>query len=244
MRSKPDGYTLLLAGTAAFTFNPLIFKNLPYDAVNGFEHIAITGGGPFVMVASRESGVDSLLHLISKAKANPGALAYGSFGVGSSPHVAGEIFSMKAGIKLIHAPFKGSADSLTALIGNQIPIAIDTLAATKVQIEAGKIKALAQTGSQRSPLLPDVSTMFELGFQDVVSESWFGIVAPKGTPEAVVERLAQASQSFMSNPEVMEKFAALGFDSRFVDRTGFKRLIEDGLRNNEPVIKAAGIKSE
>lgn len=243
-RAKPDGYTLLLAATSTYTFNPLIFENLPYDPVDGFEHIAITGGAPLLIVANKESGIDSLSHLVTRARSAPGTLAYGTFGVGSSTHVLGEMLSLKAKIKLLHSPFKGTADSLTALLGNQIPFAIDTWAGTKAQIQAGKVKALAQTGAQRSPFMPDVPTVAESGFPDVVLESWFGIVAPKGTPDEVVKRLTQASRAFMAKAETKEKLAALGYDSRFADGTEFKRLVKEGLRNNEPVLKAAGIKQE
>ncbi|HEY0294758.1 MAG TPA: tripartite tricarboxylate transporter substrate binding protein [Bordetella sp.] len=189
--SKPDGYTMLLA-TFAHAVNPALYPNLPYDTDKAFEPVAMIAHSPNVLVVSPKLPFHSVQDLLAYAKAHPGTLNYGSTGIGTSAHLAGELLKNLAGINMKHVPYKGAAPALTDLISGQIQVMLITAASATSYVKSGQVRALAVTSAQRSPAFPDLPTLAEAGVPGYQAESWSGIFVPAGTPEPVVRRLRDA----------------------------------------------------
>jgi len=241
-RAAPDGYTFMITGAPTFTLNPLLYSNLNYDPIKSYEYVAIAGSTPFVILTNPQTGIGTVDDITSKSAAQP--LSFGSFGNGSTPHIAGESLAQRTGAKLLHVPYRGSAPAMTDLIGNQIPLSIDTLVAGLPQIKAGKARAVALTGNARSPLVPDVPTVAESGVTGYDFETWFGVVLPHGTPAPIVSRLSKEIQAVMAEPDTRAKLQDLGFDATYQDPAAFRRKVETELERNVAIIKAAGIKPD
>jgi len=241
-RAAPDGYTFMITGAPTFTLNPLLYSNLNYDPIKSYEYVAIAGSTPFVILTNPQTGIGTVADITSKSAAQP--LSFGSFGNGSTPHIAGESLAQRTGAKLLHVPYRGSAPAMTDLIGNQIPLSIDTLVAGLPQIKAGKARAVALTGNARSSLVPDVPTVAESGVTGYDFETWFGVVLPHGTPAPIVSRLSKEIQAVMAEPDTRAKLQDLGFDATYQDPAAFRRKVETELERNVAIIKAAGIKPD
>ena len=241
-RAAPDGYTLMITGAPTFTLNSLLYSNLNYDPVKSYEYVAIAGSTPFVILTNPQTGIGTMADITKKSAAQ--SLSFGSFGNGSTPHIAGESLAQRTGAKLLHVPYRGSAPAMTDLIGNQIPLSIDTLVASLPQIKAGKARAVALTGSARSQLVPDVPTVAESGVAGYDFETWFGVVMPKGTPAPIVNRMSQEIQAVMAEPDTRAKLQELGFDATYQDPAAFRAKVGAELERNVAVIKAAGIKPD
>ncbi|MGE6919134.1 Bug family tripartite tricarboxylate transporter substrate binding protein [Achromobacter kerstersii] len=241
-RAAPDGYTFMITGAPTFTLNPLLYSNLNYDPIKSYEYVAIAGSTPFVILTNPQTGIGTVADITSKSAAQP--LSFGSFGNGSTPHIAGESLAQRTGAKLLHVPYRGSAPAMTDLIGNQIPLSIDTLVAGLPQIKAGKARAVALTGNTRSSLVPDVPTVAESGVTGYDFETWFGVVLPHGTPAPIVSRLSKEIQAVMAEPDTRAKLQDLGFDATYQDPAAFRRKVETELERNVAIIKAAGIKPD
>ena len=186
--SAPDGYTLVMA-TFAHAVNPSINSKLPYDTFKAFAPVALVARSFNIVVVNPKLPFKSLADLIADAKANPGKLNYGSFGIGTSAHLAGEMFKTMAHVDLTHVPYKGSAPAITDLLGGQIQMMFTTVASVASYIEGGQLRALAVTSAQRSPAFPDLPTISEAGVPGYAAESWYGLYAPAGTPPNAVARL-------------------------------------------------------
>ncbi|HCQ47212.1 tripartite tricarboxylate transporter substrate binding protein [Achromobacter sp. LC458] len=241
-RAAPDGYTLMITGAPTFTLNSLLYSNLNYDPVKSYEYVAVAGSTPFVILTNPQTGIGTVADITSKSAAQ--ALSFGSFGNGSTPHIAGESLAQRTGAKLLHVPYRGSAPAMTDLIGNQIPLSIDTLVASLPQIKAGKARAVALTGSARSTLVPEVPTVAESGVSGYDFETWFGVVMPKGTPAPIVNRMSKEIQAVMAEPDTRAKLQELGFDATYQDPAAFRAKVDSELARNVAVIKAAGIKPD
>jgi len=241
-RAAPDGNTFMITGAPTFTLNPLLYSNLNYDPIKSYEYVAIAGSTPFVILTNPQTGIGTVADITSKSAAQP--LSFGSFGNGSTPHIAGESLAQRTGAKLLHVPYRGSAPAMTDLIGNQIPLSIDTLVAGLPQNKAGKARAVALTGNARSPLVPDVPTVAESGVTGYDFETWFGVVLPHGTPAPIVSRLSKEIQAVMAEPDTRAKLQDLGFDATYQDPAAFRRKVETELERNVAIIKAAGIKPD
>ncbi|MGV2865604.1 Bug family tripartite tricarboxylate transporter substrate binding protein [Achromobacter sp. AGC39] len=241
-RAAPDGYTLMITGAPTFTLNSLLYSNLNYDPVKSYEYVAVAGSTPFVILTNPQSGIGTVADITSKSAAQ--ALSFGSFGNGSTPHIAGESLAQRTGAKLLHVPYRGSAPAMTDLIGKQIPLSIDTLVASLPQIKAGKARAVALTGSARSTLVPEVPTVAESGVSGYDFETWFGVVMPKGTPAPIVNRMSKEIQAVMAEPDTRAKLQELGFDATYQDPAAFRAKVDSELARNVAVIKAAGIKPD
>ena len=190
--AAPDGYTLLISSNTTFTVNPALKIKLPYDAQKSFESIGLIGTSPLVLLANPSLPANSVKELVALAKAQPGKLAYGSFGNGTTSHLAGEMFKLVTGVDILHVPYKGSSPAMTDLIGGQVPLTFDTNVAALPMLQAGKVKAIAVTSAQRSPSLPKVPTVAEAGYPDFEMVPWITIVAPRGLPSAVQKALGKA----------------------------------------------------
>lgn len=241
-RAAPDGYTLMITGAPTFTLNSLLYSNLNYDPVKSYEYVAIAGSTPFVILTNPQTGIGTMADITKKSAAQ--SLSFGSFGNGSTPHIAGESLAQRTGAKLLHVPYRGSAPAMTDLIGNQIPLSIDTLVASLPQIKAGKARAVALTGSARSQLVPDVPTVAESGVAGYDFETWFGVVMPQGTPAPIVNRMSKEIQAVMTEPDTRAKLQELGFDATYQDPAAFRAKVSAELERNVAVIKAAGIKPD
>lgn len=190
-RAKPDGYTMVMS-TFAHAVNPALYKSLPYDTDKAFEPVALVAHSPNVLVVNPKLPINSVKELLAYAKANPGKLNYGSFGNGTSAHLAGELLKNLAGINMTHVPYKGSAPALTDLLGGQIQVMLTTVASVTSYIKSGQLRALAVTSKQRSPAFPDLPTLDEAGVPGYQAESWYGVFVPANTPQPVVQRLHDA----------------------------------------------------
>jgi len=186
--SAPDGYTLVMA-TFAHAVNPSINSKLPYDTFKAFAPVALVARSFNIVVVNPKLPFKTLQDMIAYAKANPGKLNYGSFGIGTSAHLAGELFKNLAQVDLTHVPYKGAAPAITDLLGGQIELMFTTVASVASYIEGGQLRALAVTSAQRSPAFPDLPTIAEAGVPGYAAESWYGLYAPAGTPADAVARL-------------------------------------------------------
>ena len=206
-KAPPDGYTLLMT-TNVFPVNPYLFDKLPYDPKNDFTAVTLVATANLMLVVNPQLKVNTVQELIAYAKANPGALNFGSSGASSSLRLAVELLQSSAGVKMTHIPFNGAAPLITALVGGQVQLAVVDAAASKGQIEAGKLKALAVTGANRSPILPQLPTLAESGLPGYSAESWFGLLAPAGTPAAVVGKIQSDVAGVLKLPEVAASLRA------------------------------------
>lgn len=199
-KSAPDGYSLLMA-TFAHAVNPAIQEKLPYDTDRAFAPVAMIGKSPNVLVVSAKSPFKSVADLLAHARAHPGKLTFGSYGNGTSAHLAGELFKSQGKLDILHVPYKGSGPAINDLIGGQIDMIFSTSASVSAQVKAGQLRALAVTTRKRSPLYPDVPTVAESGLPDYFVDSWYAVFAPAGTPADVVARLNQGIRSAADQPE-------------------------------------------
>ncbi|WP_338616716.1 tripartite tricarboxylate transporter substrate binding protein [Pigmentiphaga sp. CHJ604] len=201
-KAPADGYTLLVASNATLAINPLLMKDVGYSPTDSFGHVSLLGTVPNVVVARPDAPWTTLAQALDQARERPKGLAYGSMGAGTSNHIGMELVGLQRSATLLHVPYKGSAPALVDLMGGNVDVVVDTLAATLPQVRAGKLKALAILSAKRSPLAPEIGTAQEQGAGEVDLYSWFGIVAPAGTPAPVVERLNAAVRAALADPGV------------------------------------------
>ena len=209
-KSAPDGYTLALIGMTTHAANPWLYKKLPYDPVKDFVPISAAITSPLVLVVNPEVPAKNVQELIAYAKANPGKVHYGSAGVGNTLHLAGEYFRWRAGIDITHVPYKGAPAALNDLLGGRIQMMIDLVQTPLAHIQAGKLRALGTTGTERLAILPDVPTIAEQGLPGFQFATSIGIAAPAGTPKPVVDRLHAEMIKALANPELQAAFAKQG----------------------------------
>lgn len=212
-KSAPDGYTLSLVPTGQLTVLPHIAKNLKFDPFSSFEPISLLAYTGVVIAANAQVPVKDFKDLIAQAKAAPGKFSYSSSGSGTIIHLAGEYLRLKTGVNLLHVPFKGSAPAVTAVLGGDVNLAVDTLTVLAPQIKGGKLKGLAIASAQRSPVLPDVPTVAELGYPGFEVRSWFGLVAAAKTPKEILVRLNAEIAKAAASQSVKDKLAAQGLDA-------------------------------
>jgi tripartite-type tricarboxylate transporter receptor subunit TctC len=199
-KSAPDGYTLLISSNTTFTVNPALKRVLPYDPVLQFESIGLIGSSPLVLLAHPAVAAATVPELVALARSQPGKLSFGSFGAGTTSHLAGELFKVMTGADLLHVPYKGSAPAMTDLIGGQVALTFDTNVAAMPQVAAGKVKAIAVTSRKRSALMPSVPTVAEAGYPDYEMVPWIAIVAPRGLSAEVRGKLGRALQQTLADP--------------------------------------------
>ena len=206
-RARPDGYTLLL-GTVANATNMSIYNNLNYNTERDLVAITQFMSSPSVLVVHPSLPINNLNELIAYAKANPGKLSFASSGAGGSPHLAGEMLKLRAGIDLLHVPYKGASPALNDVLGGNVSMGFMTAAGALPSINAGKLRAIAVAGLERLPQLPNVPTMGEAGIADFEVSSWNGLFAPAGTPPVILQKLADAALKVITEPEMQKTFAS------------------------------------
>lgn len=240
-KAAPDGYTLLLMSNA-HTVNETLIQNKPFQLMRDFVAVAPVNYSDLVLVANPAVPASTLSALITQAKAQPGKLNYASSGPGTPYHMAGELFKSMAGIYLVHIPYRGSTGARTDVIGGQVDVMFDAVTTMAEQVKAGKVKALATTGKQRSDVLPDVPTMSEAGVKGYDATIWLGLMAPKGTPKAVVDRLNSAVSKIVGTPEIKQLWSKQGAVPMVMTPEVFDKYARDDIDKWARVIKTANIK--
>ena len=244
-RAAPDGSTLLLTSDATMTINPHLYARLPYDPVKDFVPVTQLVLLNQLLLVNPAVPASTLAELIAYAKAHPGKLSYASYGSGSQPHLAMEMLKNQTGIDILHVPYKGVPQAVSAVLANEVQMTFSGAASSQAHLKAGKLKALAVGGRTRLAVLPDVPTFSESGFPDVPANAWFGLFAPAGTPPAIIERLHGEITSILKDPEFVQKeIVGKGYElvaSPPQEFVGF--LAADSLRNARAV-KISGAKAE
>lgn len=209
-KSAPDGYTLLMATVGTHAINPSLYKKLPYDAVRDFTPIALVAAAPVAIVVHPSQPVNDLASLVALAKRTPGKISYGSAGNGTPGHLTGEMFKAAAGVDLQHVPYKGSAPAVTDLIGGQIQMMFDPMQSVMSYVQAGKLRAIAVSSAARSPVLPNVPTVAESGYQGFEFMAWWGVFAPAALPAAQAATLASEIERIVQSNIFRDKLGSLG----------------------------------
>jgi tripartite-type tricarboxylate transporter receptor subunit TctC len=241
--AAPDGYTLMTSVSAPITMNKFMQRNFPYDPVTAFAPISLLAESYLLLVVHPSLPVHNVAEFIDYARRNPGKLAYGSSGVGSAHHIAGELLKQKTGIDMVHVPYKGGAPSMQDLIAGNILVAFATAPAALPQMQAGKIRALATTRAERVPELPDIPTIAET-VPGVTTVSWLGLFAPAATPAPIIERLNQAAAQAIANPEVIAAFRLQGLTAHGSTPAELQERIRSELALWGQVVPALGIAAE
>jgi len=242
-KSAPDGYTLLSVGPGSLIINPLIGK-VPYDTQRDFAPVTIMARAPNALVVHPSLPVRSAKELIELARAQPGAINYGSGGNGSTPHLAAALFAAMAGITLTHVPYKGTAPATADLIGGQVQIAFLGIPAVLPHVRSGKLRALAVTGLRRSPELPEIPTVDESAVPGYELSPWYGLLAPSGTPRAIVARLGAEATNIVRSSEMREKLTAQGAEAVGGTPEEYAAVIRAETATWSRVIDHAGLRSE
>jgi tripartite-type tricarboxylate transporter receptor subunit TctC len=241
-KSAPDGYTLVYAPVSAVTTNAFIYKKLPYDVARDFAPITQTVANPLGLIANPSTGPKSIKELVDRAKANPGQINYGSFGIGNLTHLQGVLLSLAAGIKMTHVPYRGQTPEITDILAGQIPLGFTTTAGVTDLVESGKLNLLATFGAERDEQFPKTPTPTEAGYPKAVVVGWAGILAPAGTPKPIVNKLYAAFAKALAMPDVREAILKQG--SKAVASKSpedFENYIKSETAKFLPVIKAAGL---
>ena len=242
-KSAPDGYTLLVMSNT-HTVNESLIPNKPFVLMRDFVPVAPINEADLVLVTKATLPFKTLRELIQDAKARPGAMSYASSGPGTPYHMAGELFKAMAGIDIVHVPYKGSAGARTDVLGGQLEMMFDAIPTMAEHIRAGQVKALATTGKARSPVLPDVPTMAEAGVPGYEATLWLGLMAPRGTPAAVVDRLNRELAKITADPEVRRAWLAQGTAPMTMGVDEFARYLEGDMAKWARVVKVSGAKVE
>ena len=240
-KAEPDGYTILVGSIGVFSINAALFKDLRYHPVRDFAPITLAVTTPNVLVAKPDLKAGSMKELIDFAKANPGRLSYCSSGTGSSDHLTAELLKQMSSTFAVHVPYRGGAACQTDLMGNQVDYSFQNLGAVTNYIRAGRMKAFAVTAKARHPQLPNVPSVAEAGFPDLVVTSWQAAAAPAKTPRDVLDRLNQAAVKALRAPEVAERMAQIGFDVVASTPEAFGKYMEEEVARWTKVVQRGGI---
>ena len=243
-RLPPDGYNILLSSSAQLVTNVHLYKRLGFDPLNDFSPVSQVASSGQVLVVHPSIPVKTVQQLVAIARAKPGSLNFGSGGRGTPAHVAGEVFQVATGTKLVHVPYKGGGLAVVDLVAGQIDMVLSDMAPAVPQVKAGKLRALAVTSERRSPALPDVPTMAEAGIKGSIPEVWWVLMTPRGTAPAVVARLNAEIGTMMKNPDLQERFAQLGITPLHSTPERVTELIRLETPAIGKALKAAGIEPE
>jgi len=243
-KAAPDGYTLLAGTTGALSLNSIVYPKLPYDPVKDFAPISIFAESGFILSIHPSVPAQNLQELVALAKSRPGQLTYATFGVASSSHLLAELFSMTAGVKLVHVPYKGSAPAVTDLVGGQVMLMFDSMQSQMPHLRAKRLRALGLAAARRSAVAPEVPTFAEAGLPGVEGGSWYGLLAPAGTPREIVERLHAELRKALAAPEVRARFESAGIDPLGNTPEEFAAQIRADIEKWGRVVRAADIRAE
>jgi tripartite-type tricarboxylate transporter receptor subunit TctC len=242
-KSQPDGHTLLM-GNVSHAINATLYSKLNYSLVKDFAPITLLASTPNIVVVHPSVAAKSLKELIALARAQPDKLNYASSGSGSSAHLAAELFSSMAGVKMNHVPYKGGGPAVIALVGGQCEVGFATTPSVIQHVKSGKMRGLAVTSAQRSPSTPDLPTVSEAGVPGYEAGTWYGFLVPAGTPKAVVARLHGESVKLLKAPEIKERLDAAGFEPYGTTPAEFSTYIRSEVAKWAKVVKSAGVKAD
>ena len=242
-KARPDGYTLLIV-TSTFAINPSLHAKLPYNPLKDLAPVTRVAVTPYLLVVHPSLPVRTVTDLIGLARKRPGELSYGSVGNGSSTHFATEMFVGRAGIKVLHVPYKGSGPALTALMGGQISFYFGSMPASIPQARAGKLRAVAVTGAKRAPAAPEIPTVAESGLPGYEFMAWYGLFAPAGTPPAIVGQIQGAVRSVLERPDIRERLLAEGNEAVGSTSDEFAAVIRADIARYAKIVKDANIKAD
>ena len=241
-QSLPDGYTLLLANTGTMVINPAIYTKAPYDTLRDFQAIARTAQQPLALIVNKDVPVNSLKEFIAYAKANPGKLNYGSAGNGGISHLVPEMLKSETGIFMVHIPFKGSAPAFTDLIAGHVQFMAESVPQAANYAKQGKVKALAVTSAKRNTALPNTPTVIETGVANLEVVGFYGILAPKGTPNDVTNKLSQAFKETLESSDIQKKMIEQGADPAYINADQFTKFLAAEMPRWAKVVNQAGAK--
>jgi tripartite-type tricarboxylate transporter receptor subunit TctC len=241
-QSPADGYTVLLANTGTMVINPAIYTKSQYDTLKDFQPVARTAQQPLALIVNKDVAANSLKELITYAKANPGKLNYGSAGNGGISHLVPEMLKSETGIFMVHIPFKGSAPAFTDLIAGHVQFMAESVPQAAIYAKQGKVKALAVTSAKRNPALPNTPTVIETGIANLEVVGFYGILAPKGTPPEVVNKLSQAFKETLENPEIQKKMIDQGADPAYLNADQFTKFLTAEMPRWANAVMQAGAK--
>lgn len=243
-KAAPDGHTLVIGALGPLAMNPALYSKTPFDPVKDFAAISLLATGPVVIAVHPSIPARDIKELVELAKKRPGQLNFGSPGVGSSPHLTGELFKLITKTDIVHIAYKGNAEAITDLIGGQLSVVFTGVPPVVPLAKAGKVRLLATTGKQRLASLPEVPTIREAGVEGADVLIWYGVVAPAATPKDIIARLNREIVKIMAAPDVREKFLQQGVDPGSSTPDEFAQLIRDEVARWSKVIRGAGIKLE
>jgi tripartite-type tricarboxylate transporter receptor subunit TctC len=243
-KAAPDGYTLGVGAAGGLAANVSLYAQMPFDPVKDFKPVTLLAGAPFVLVGHPSISAKSLRELIAQAKAAPGKFSVGHGGNGTAMHLSSQLFSQMAGVQMVDVPYRGSGPAALDALAGQVPLAMVDLASAQQHIKAGKLLAFAVTGAQRLPALPDVPTMAEAGVPGYESTGWFGVVAPAGTPQAILARLNAEIVAALNDPQISSAMRNLGVEPAPMKADEFDQYIKSETLKWAKVIKTAGTKLE
>lgn len=244
MQAPPDGYTLLLSNTSMLTINPYTFAKLPYDTEKSFKHVTgFLGASMVLAVNAAQVPAGNLKEFIAWVKSQPGKVSYASFTAGNSSHFAGVILNQRAGLDMVHVPFNGTPPAVQNLVGGQVQAAFLPMLAVKPHMDSGKVKILAITTPQRSPLMPTVPTFTEEGFPDMQIYIWSGLSAPAGTPDALVQRIQAAFAKALKSEVILDKWRPVDFHPLPFTSEEYLKFIRADARRWEEAVKLSGFKA-
>ena len=241
-RASADGYTLVFVYQGVASVNPVLHRNLPYDTLRDFSAVALVATFPIVLAVRADGGAATLAEFIARARARPGALIYGSAGNATTAHLAMELFRQQAGIELLHVPFRGEAPAMQELVAGRVDAVFGTLTVAAPLVQGGQVRALGIATSDRTPLAPAIPTIAEQGLSGFVVNGWYGVLAPKGTPDAVRERLEREIAAILQEPETLARLAQLGCTAGFAPAAAAQARIAQEMETWRRVVTAAGIR--
>lgn len=240
--AEADGYTLLFSGSTSYTVNPAIRVKLGYDPFKQLTPIALVARAPLVLVTSAAGPYKTLKEVVAKAKADPLAITYSTFGTGSGPHLTGELLAYAAGVKLSPVPYKGSSDAAIGVIRGDVSMGVDTIASAGPHIQAGKLRALAVVSENRSPLLPTVPAYGELQYASAVFDAWYAVAAPAGLPAPIRDKLLAALTAVMAEPEVRKKLLQQSMEATLLGPQPLRNLMDSEITRYRALVARTGMK--
>lgn len=240
-QADPDGYTLVLGFDGTLVINPHVHKNIPFDTVKDLAPVSKIGDAALILVANPKVPANTLQELIAYSKTQPKGISYGSAGVGSTPHIAGELLRERTGINLEHIPYKGGGQAMADVVGGTLPLLYTAVAGAYPYVDRKQLKAIAVSTEKRLPSLPDVPTVAESGVEGFVLNSWIGILAPAKTPADIIAKLQKAINEVVHAPDTEERLAGLGITASGNTPAEFSQQIKDDLKAYEAVVKSANI---
>jgi len=242
-RAAPDGYTLLI-NTAAVAINMSLYRNLPFDTLRDFAPVSVFSQSPNVLVVNAKLPAQNVKELVAMARSSPGKLNYSSAGVGTTQHLAAELFKLRTDTFIVHIPYKGTAPSMTALIAGEVDLSFANIPSIQGHLKSGRLRALAATAARRDPQLPEVPTMKEAGVEGVEVVVWYGVLAPAGTPRDIVQELAEGIQRATRDADVRKRMLEQGAEPVGSTPEEFTKLLREEVARWAEVVKISGARAD